>query len=70
MRIKLKDRIRFCITATYSPGSHWLLLTILSSANTNEIYTVEFNNPSAAKQAHEQLLKDGYYDCSNCKYSN
>ncbi len=65
MRVKLGKRIHFCTLATHTDNSSLILLTIR-----NEVYTVEMSSIQEAYRCHELLLVNGYYDFSECEYSN
>lgn len=65
MRVKLGNRIRVCTVATHTPESKLILLTIR-----NEVYTVDMRTIKRANECEEQLLILGYYDFSDCEYSN
>ena len=65
MRVKLGHRIRFCTVATHRDDSKLILLT-----TDNGVYTVEMKSWSEAGQCFEMLLTNGYYDFSECDYSN
>ena len=63
MRVKFGKRIYLCTIATCS-GDCMLLTT------NNGFYTVVFESDEAAQHCHTFLLENGYYDFSNCNYSN
>ena len=65
MRVKLGKRIQFCTLATHSENSKIILLT-----TSNGVYTVLMDDEKIAEYAHMSLLVDGYYDFSDCEYSN
>lgn len=65
MRVKLGDRIYFCTLATHNQYSKIILLT-----TSNGVYTVLMNSEEEARYSHMSLLVDGYYDFSECEYSN
>ena len=65
MRVKLGNRIHVCTLATHTPESSLILLTMR-----NVVYTVDMVTTKKANKCHEQLLSLGYYDFSDCEYSN
>ena len=65
MRVKLGNRIYICTLATHTPESKIILLT-----TRNGLYTVDMRTIKRANECHEQLLSLGYYDFSDCEYSN
>lgn len=65
MRVKLGNRIYLCTLATHTLESSLILLTIR-----NIVYTVDMGTTKIANECHEQLLSLGYYDFSDCEYSN
>lgn len=65
MRVKLGNRIHICTTATHTPKSRLILLTIRT-----EVYTVDMKIAEKANECIEELLTLGYYDFSEYEYSN
>jgi hypothetical protein len=66
MRVKLGKRIYLCTVATYSGNGS----TILVLTTSNGVYSVAMGNSKNAKNAHIELLENGYYDFSEFDYSN
>jgi len=62
MRVKLGNS---CTVATHRDDSKLILLT-----TSNGVYTVEVNSSEEANNCFDLLLANGYYDFSECEYSN
>lgn len=65
MRVKLGDRIYFCIVATHPHNSKLMLLT-----TSNGVYTVNMGSILEAYDCHDKLLTNGWYDFTGFDYSN
>lgn len=68
MRVKLGNRIRFCINATHNKDDCTILLTILSGFL--DVYVVDMGDCETANNAFEELLVKGYYNFDGYSYSN
>ena len=64
MRIRFTDWQLECSMVSYS-GNDFIRVT-----TTNGLYHIIFNSEKEAKEAYDKLLVDGYFDASECRYSN
>jgi hypothetical protein len=66
MRVKFGHHIDECKRVTHRENSDMLIITTVFDA----LYTVCANSKEEANEAYVKLLVEGYFDASNCEYSN
>ena len=64
MRIKFGSWIQSCSFVS-NPGGR-----MMNASTDNGLYTIIFESEENAEEAYKKILEQGYYDATDCEYSN